>query len=144
MLAYQRARLPWEYSLAEAYFLREAALTQCASSQTKDSERISAHLRAAEAFRVVARDASDCVERSTYYRESAECFLRANTPVRAAQCYEQAEEYKASAEQYRLCGLFDDAVRVVMAHREEIKSDATVRSIVNVSAFFYLQDGHVS
>lgn len=144
MHAYGRAGLPRERAVAEAYHLREVAgkLATAGASRVKDTERVAAYLKAAEAFKLIAEDAEENYARVRRYQVAADCYARAKDPASAAKCYERAEDYSSAAQHYRKAGVFDDAVRVAKTHGDRIHH-TIVENIVEVSKLFYLKGGQL-
>ena len=140
MHCYERASLPREKAVANAYHLREQA-RKTSATKGSNTARADSFVLAAEAFYVSAQDAS--TEKSVYYRISAECFLQAGEYARAAGSYYMAGEYTLSAKQYRRAGLFDEAVKIVKEHGDSVEHE-TADAIINVSRIYYLREHRLS
>lgn len=136
MHCYERAMLPRERAVAEAYYLREKARGTPTDTRCDDIDRVLAFRRAAKAFWESAEAAVK--EKTTYFRISAECYLESRDEVNAAHAYRNAAEYTLSAQSYRRAGMFDDAVEIVKGH-EVVPSVA--ESIINVSRLEYARAG---
>lgn len=134
MHCYERALLPRERAVAEAYCLRDQARgTEPCSDDTK---RVSAFTRAAEAFWSSADAAVK--EKTTYFRIAGECYEECGNDVLAAYAYQNAAEYTRAAQLYRKVGMFDEAVAVVKGHN--VTPDVA-ESIIDVSRLEYARGG---
>ncbi|KAH9921295.1 uncharacterized protein B0H18DRAFT_880310 [Fomitopsis serialis] len=136
MHCYERALLPRERAVAEAYYLREKARGTPVDARGDDFDRILAFRKAAEAFWRSADAAAK--EKTTYFRISAECYLESRDEVNAAHGYRHAAEYTLSAQCYRRAGMFDDAVAIVKGHNVVA---GVAESIINVSRLEYARGG---
>ncbi|KAJ6577097.1 hypothetical protein B0H10DRAFT_1963249 [Mycena sp. CBHHK59/15] len=133
---FERALLPRQAAIAEAYYLRQEARKSAGGNTRKAIEaRKSAFLEAAAAFLVCAR-----VERElAYFRIAGECFEDAGHDLRAAQAYQDAREFTRSAELYRKLGKFDEAVAIVKGHEDDIRPEV-VANVINVARLFYFKE----
>jgi hypothetical protein len=85
------------------------------------------------AFNVAADAFTDCGEAATgnqklqYYRNSADCYVRAGDDFKAAEAYLNAQEFEQAAKRYRKAGRFDKTLHVLDDHDvnipEETKED---------------------
>ncbi|TFY57544.1 hypothetical protein EVJ58_g6956 [Rhodofomes roseus] len=138
MHCYERAMLPRERAVAEAYYLREKGRGTPLDARGDDTDRVVAFRRAAEAFWKSAEAAVK--EKITYFRISAECYLESRDEVNAARAYRNAAEYTLSAQCYRRAGQFDNAVFIVKNHEVV---PAVADSIINVSRLEYARGGRL-
>jgi tetratricopeptide (TPR) repeat protein len=139
---YERANLPREKDVAYAYYLREQARGTTKTGRTTDISRTIAYTAAADAFLRSASVAAVREETLAYYRNAAECWAEIDEYRKAAAAYLHAEEFTLSAQHYRRCGLFDEAVAVVQEHRHGIpEADATV--IIDVAKLHYVKESRL-
>lgn len=134
MHCYERALLPRERAVAEAYCLRDQA--RGTEPRSDDTKRVSAFTRAAEAFWSSADAAVK--EKTTYFRIAGECYEECGNDVLAAYAYQNAAEYTRAAQLYRKVGMFDEAVAVVKGHN--VTPDVA-ESIIDVSRLEYARGG---
>ena len=135
--SFDRAGLPREKDVACAYHLREQARMKPTIPRPADiSSRLKAYVAAAEAFIGSAKAAAHTKERLAYYRIAAECFADVESHSAAAQTFLLASEYTRAAQHYRKAGLFDEAVAVIRAHREDIPA-AVSDKIIHVAKIHY-------
>lgn len=136
MHCYERALLPRERAVAEAYYLRDQARGTAVEARDNDSDRILAFKRAAEAFWSSAEAATK--EKTAYFRIAAECYLQCGDELQAAYAYHNAAEYTLAAQFYRRVGMFDEAVALVKDHDVE---PPVAESIITVSRLEYARGG---
>ncbi|KAH9931251.1 uncharacterized protein B0H18DRAFT_929734 [Fomitopsis serialis] len=138
MYCYERAGLFRDRSVAEAYHLREAALTTPTSFRGDNAARVVAFRRAAEAFWSLGLEAANA--KRSYFRIAAKCFFpEGNDLARAAEAYFYAEQYTESASLYRRAGMFNKAVAVIKSHRNYV-DPGVVETIIDVSRLQYLRN----
>ena len=135
---YDRAGMPRERDVAEAYYLREHASAFPPDRRFTDSPRTVAFVEAAQAFLRCAKESTIQNEILAYNRIAAECFKEIRHYHEAARAYRAAEEYTRSAKLYRKAGSFDDAVEVVQTYRRNIVP-ADAKSIIDVAKIHYLK-----
>ncbi|KAI6128061.1 hypothetical protein EDD16DRAFT_1824810, partial [Pisolithus croceorrhizus] len=111
---FERAKCVREHQIAEAYRLREVAI-----STLQAGEREKAFLSAAEAFAQCAGDTFDA-EKTGFHREAAKCYALADRVHKAVECYIAADDFSGAAEQYRKAGCFDEIVQILSRHPEKI------------------------
>ncbi|KAH9949529.1 hypothetical protein B0H21DRAFT_728406 [Amylocystis lapponica] len=137
MHCYERASLPREKAVAYAYWLREQARSSPVNPSRSGTSQSKAFALAANAFWKSADEA--VMEKLTYFRISAECYVSSGDDGNAAKAYYRAGEFDLAAQHYRKIGMFDEAVAVVKLHHEAMDSVIT-KNIVDVSKLFYLRD----
>lgn len=140
--AYHKAGQGREASIAGAYYLREAAWSHSGDHQSAQALVKGAFVSAATAFEKVAESATRKSEQRTFSRIAAECYAHIADHLRAAPLFERARSYTLAARHYRSAGQFDDAVRVMKAHEEDIDPDVA-EEIMDVSKLFYLKGGQI-
>ncbi|KAI6096327.1 hypothetical protein EDD16DRAFT_1879027 [Pisolithus croceorrhizus] len=111
---FERANLPKQLRIAQAYELYEVA-----KSTVQASECRKVFLDAAEAFVQCAGEALD-TEKNRFYREAAECYALADNAHKAAEFYMAAEDVTGATEQYRKAGCFDEIVQILDRQPEKI------------------------
>lgn len=74
-------------------------------------------LRAAESFVVCAGISSSPLKRIKYFNLAAEWYLSGSQVAQAAQAYLNAEKYTQAAQTFKRAGLYDEAVDIVLLHR---------------------------
>ncbi|KIK18093.1 hypothetical protein PISMIDRAFT_110119 [Pisolithus microcarpus 441] len=111
---FERANLPKQLRIAQAYGLYEVA-----NSTVQTSERQRAFLDAAVAFVQCAGEALD-TKKKGFYKEAAECYASADNATMAAEFYITAGDFAGAAEQYRKAGCFDEIVQILDRHPTEI------------------------
>ncbi|KAK7064824.1 UvrD-like helicase ATP-binding domain-containing protein [Favolaschia claudopus] len=133
---FERALLPQQAAMAEAYHLRAEA-RKCPTSNNRQAiqTRKTAFLQAASAFMECAKEEGT----RAYFRIAAECFETVGEELLAAEVYLKAQAYTKSAELYRKLGKFDEAVDIVQKHKEEI-TPAVVSNVTNVARLFYYKE----
>lgn len=139
MHCYERASLHREKAVANAYYLREQARSSEVSPRKDGISQSKAFTKAAEAFLASAEDASKELERRTYFRIAAECYLHNGDDRRAAEAYLHAAEFTLSAQHFRNAEMFDEAIGIIKSHRSAMIESVT-ESIIDVSRLYYLRD----
>lgn len=136
-IAFQRAGLPREVDVCDAYLLREKARSQ---PSTAGAPREKAFVDAAMAFDACAQAAPPKLEdeRRAYYRNAGECFLEGHKPNKAGKSFVKAEEYTLAAHAYRKGGDFDEMVEVLRLYENSIDSKV-VRRLTQVARMFYFK-----
>ncbi|KAG2139121.1 uncharacterized protein EDB93DRAFT_708493 [Suillus bovinus] len=130
---FERANLPREVKVCEAYQLREVARSSVGVALPSDQKR---------AFNVAADAFADCGATATgnqklqYYRNSADCYVRAGDDLQAAKAYFNAQEFEQAAKRYRKVGRFDKTLRVLDEHGTNIPEETTAE-LWNVCRLFY-------
>ncbi|KAL1709421.1 hypothetical protein EV121DRAFT_286770 [Schizophyllum commune] len=141
-LCYERARLPVEAAIAEAYHLRQQAkLRPFSGSRDALPERHRAFVQAASAFVGCAATAvqGGHIDRGkAYYRAAANAYLDGDQKSKAAEALVKAGDVAEGAQLYREAGNFDETIAVVRAYRSQIPSKL-VDKLIDVSRFFYFQ-----
>ncbi|KAG2160214.1 uncharacterized protein EDB93DRAFT_1324636 [Suillus bovinus] len=130
---FERANLRREVKVCEAYQLREVARSRVGVALLSDQKR---------AFNAAADAFTDCGATATgsqklqYYRNSAECYVRAGDDLKAAEAYLNAQEFEQAAKKYRKAGRFDKTLRVLDDHGTIIPEETTTE-LWTVCRLFY-------
>ena len=132
MHCFDRGSMRREVDVAKAHFLREQAYRSGSTSKKP-------FLDAAEAFLNCASAASKDKEKMAYFNNAGKCFVSYGDNTRAARAFYGAKEYTLAAQHYRADGLFDEAVHVIQAHRQDIQSDVAEK-IYDIARIYYFQD----
>lgn len=121
LVAFQRAGRVREVAICHAFLLREKARV-VPDDQTR--ERADAFVEAGEAFSTCASGSLSHQrrERLVYYANAAECFVQARRSKEAGDCFVHAEQYSRAARVYREGGHFDEMVKVLEEHRDQIEA----------------------
>ncbi|KAG6865346.1 hypothetical protein C0993_008151 [Termitomyces sp. T159_Od127] len=134
---YERASMPRETAIANAYYLRgEARKIPKGNSRHLKEQLHRGFVAAAEAFLDCAQGASK--NRAIYIRCATECLELAPEELRAAEKYLEAQEYNAAARLFRKLGHFDEAVDIVKNHKKYMQTDI-VQNIEEVARLFYFR-----
>ncbi|KAG5646925.1 hypothetical protein DXG03_002001 [Asterophora parasitica] len=135
---FERAQMPREMAISNAYYLREQARkAPMGDSRRVKDQRHSGFITAAEAFVGCAQDTVK--NRLIYFRRAGECFEEGAENLRAANTYVDAHEYTTAAKLFRKLGLFDEAVAVIKANEEHMQNDI-VESIKEVARLYYFRE----
>jgi hypothetical protein len=134
MFCFERAILPREMAVANAYHLREQARTARSKLQ---QDRSSAFIQAAEAFSKCARAARK--QKPTFFRNAGDCYEQGAKYIEAAQSYLEAEEFTRAASLYRKTGMLDEAVKVVKLHKHQV-DQLVAAEIIHVARLYYFQE----
>ncbi|KAG6867453.1 hypothetical protein C0993_002573, partial [Termitomyces sp. T159_Od127] len=135
---YERASMPRETAIANAYYLRgEARKIPKGNSRHLKEQLHRGFVTAAEAFLDCAQGASK--NRAVYIRCAAECLELAPEDLRAAEKYLEAQEYNAAARLFRKLGHFDEAVDIVKNHKKDMQTDI-VQNIEEVARLYYFRE----
>lgn len=78
-----------------------------------------------------------------YFRLAAECFARGGQDREAARAYEHAAMYEFAVRFYRRVEEFDELVRVLNSHRNEIPREV-VDELYSVAKIYYLKTNQMS
>ncbi|KAI6022560.1 hypothetical protein EDC04DRAFT_2606960 [Pisolithus marmoratus] len=133
MHCFERAEMPREVRIAEAYHFRELARATIGIALLSEQRRSFA--KAAYAFDKCGSEAPGR-ERLQYYRTAAECYIRAADDRKAADAYLNAEEYELAAKRYRKAGIFDKTVDVLKSHSQEMSHDCA-DELLTVCRLYY-------
>ncbi|KAI6095428.1 hypothetical protein EV401DRAFT_2083708 [Pisolithus croceorrhizus] len=128
---FERANLPKQLRIAQAYELYEVA-----KSTVQASECRKMFLDAAEAFIQCAGEALD-TEKNRFYREVAECYASADNAHMAAEFYIAADDFTGAAEQYHKAGCFDEIVQILDRQPEKIASSHRTRLLRTCVVHYY-------
>ncbi|KAG2048322.1 hypothetical protein BDR06DRAFT_962830, partial [Suillus hirtellus] len=130
---FERANLRHEVKVCEAYQLREVARSSVGVALLSDQKR---------AFNVAADAFTNCAATATgnqklqYYRNSADCYVRAGDDLKAAEAYLSAQEFEQAAKRYRKAGRFDKTLHVLNDHGTDIPKETTA-DLWTVCRLFY-------
>ncbi|KAG2091484.1 uncharacterized protein F5147DRAFT_822994 [Suillus discolor] len=130
---FERANLRREVNVCKAYQLREVARSSVGVAILSDQKR---------AFNLAADAFTDCGATATgnqklqYYRNSADCYIRAGDDIKAAEAYLNAEEFEQAAKRYRKAGRFDKTLHVLGGHSMNIPEE-TKAELWTVCRLFY-------
>ena len=132
MHCFARASLPRMEAICKAFHLREVARAKVGvAAQEK------AFLAAADAFMSSGNEApSGKPDKFQYYRNAAECYVRAGDDRKAAAGYLSAQEYVLAARRLRKAGLFDETLEVLHKHSQKIPSESS-EELYTVCRLFY-------
>ncbi|KAK0456957.1 hypothetical protein EV421DRAFT_103155 [Armillaria borealis] len=135
---FDKAKLPFQASIANAYDLRAEARKVIGTSRQNVLERRSCFAKAAFSFEECARVSSKAHSKDsmTYLRICGECFEQADQKDRAAEMFFKAKEYTHAAELYRDIGKFDEAVEIVKDHEDEM-SPIVVENVIRLARLAY-------
>ena len=118
---FARASLPHMAVVSEAFRLREVARGKVGVAPRKDQQ--DAFLTAADAFVASGNDAPWGKDKLQYYRNAADCYVRAEDDRKAADAYLNAREYDLAVRRFWKVGLFDKTLEVFHEHSENISSE---------------------
>ncbi|KAG1799293.1 uncharacterized protein HD556DRAFT_1287696 [Suillus plorans] len=130
---FERANLRHEVKVCEAYQLRDVARSSVGVASLSDQKR---------AFNVAADAFTDCGATATgnqklqYYRNSADCYVRAGDDLKAAKAYLNAQEFEQAAKRYRKAGRFDKTLHVLDDYGTDIPEE-TKTELRTVCRLFY-------
>ncbi|KAI5991852.1 hypothetical protein EDD15DRAFT_2368613 [Pisolithus albus] len=131
---FERANLPKQLRIAQAYGLYEIA-----NSTVESSERQRAFLDAAVAF-VQCADEALGTEKKGFFRQAAECYASADDATMAAELYVAASDFAGAAEQYRKAGCFDELVQILDRHPTEITGSYR-NKMLYICVVYYSRNG---
>ncbi|KAL0950587.1 hypothetical protein HGRIS_007379 [Hohenbuehelia grisea] len=136
---FERALLPLEAAVADAYFCREEARKHPNNPTRKADieKRQEAYITAAQRFMRAAISPPVPDHQSQYYRNAAQCFEDAGDDISAAEAYVRAAEYTTACRLYRRHAAFVPAVDIIQKHRSEV-DDRVAETIMDVARLFYL------
>jgi hypothetical protein len=141
MHCFARASLPRMVAICEAFHLREVARAKVGVAPLKAQQ--DAFLIAAGAFVGSGNDAPPSKEKFQYYRNAADCYVRAGDDRKAADAYLNAREYDLAARRFRKVGLFDKTLEILNKHSQKISSESS-EELYTVCRLFYCskRDGY--
>ncbi|KAF8895020.1 hypothetical protein CPB84DRAFT_1782432 [Gymnopilus junonius] len=143
MHCFERAGLNREVEVSHTYYLREQARSLPASSfKQAVSSRRAAFIVAAEAFSKCSVVARSLKEKKVYLRNAGECFVHAEEDFKAADAYNQAEEYNTAVKLYRKCARFDEAVAIVTQNGQGVEAEVA-ENIIDIARLFYFKGGEL-
>ncbi|KAG1889225.1 hypothetical protein F4604DRAFT_1612723 [Suillus subluteus] len=130
---FERANLHREVKVCEAYQLREVARSSVGVAILSNQKR--AFNAAADAFTDCGATAAGN-QKLQYYRNSADCYVRAGDDLKAAEAYLNAQEYEQAAKRFRKAGRFDKTLHVLDDHGTNIPEETT-EELWTVCRLFY-------
>jgi len=134
---YERALMPREVTISDAYLLREQARkVPSGNSRRLADERDAAFSLAAHQFLSCAAEAGK--NRIIYFRRAGECFEAAQDDERAVQAYLNAGDYDIAAKLLRKLGRFDEAIDVIDVNEEQMSREV-VETIKDVARLHYFR-----
>ncbi|KAG8687201.1 hypothetical protein FRC11_007608 [Ceratobasidium sp. 423] len=137
IFCFEKAGLPVERDIAAAYESRkQARLLQAAKSVDRAARR-TAFASAASDFRGCAILSKGKQQTSCYLR-AAECYLQAEDWKAAAEAFYSANEFEMAARNFRRAGHFDEAVEVVKEHRADVQRNVA-NEIIGVARLEYFR-----
>ncbi|KAK0232768.1 hypothetical protein IW262DRAFT_22523 [Armillaria fumosa] len=137
---FDKAKLPFQASIADAYDLRAKARKTIGTSRQNILDRRSCFTKAAVSFERCARGSkAGSKDSMIYFRTSGECFEQADQKDRAAEMFFEAKEYTHAAELYRDIGKFDEAVDIVKDHENEM-SLIVVENVIKLARLAYFSN----
>ncbi|KAI9566690.1 hypothetical protein HD554DRAFT_2315329 [Boletus coccyginus] len=134
MYCFTKAKLPRMVAICQAFHLREVARAKVGVAPQKDQQ--DAFLTAAKAFMASGNDAPRGKDKLQYYRNAADCYVRAEDDLKAADAYLDAQEYDLAARRFRKVGLFDKTLEVIRKHSKNI-SPESLKELETVCRLFY-------
>ena len=123
MHCFTRASQPRVVAICKAFHLREVARAKVGVATPKAQE--DAFFTAALAFMASANDAPLGKDKLQYYRNAADCYVRAGDDRKAAEAFLDAQEYDLAAQRFRRAGLFDKTLEVLHKHSQKISSESS-------------------
>ncbi|CAE6480843.1 unnamed protein product [Rhizoctonia solani] len=137
IFCFEKAGLLVERDIAAAYELRkQARLLQAAKSGDRAARR-AAFARAASDFRGCAILSKGKQQTSCYLR-AAECYLQAEDWKAAAEAFYSANDFDMAARNFRRAGCFEQAVGVVKNHKNNVQKNIA-DEIIGVARLEYLR-----
>ncbi|KAF8588487.1 hypothetical protein K439DRAFT_1335105 [Ramaria rubella] len=141
MLCFERAVLPFERSVAEAYLLRELALRLSLQHGHKDATA-NACLKAAESFLVCVNLSLSEVRRTRYLALAADLYSLGNHVVEAAKTYLSAQRFTQAAQHFMRARLYEEAADVALYHRSQMDSKLADKCMGVVKLYLH-REGHL-
>ncbi|KAJ6569465.1 hypothetical protein B0H19DRAFT_938852 [Mycena capillaripes] len=138
-LCYERAYMPHEAAVSQAYHLREEASTMPGNLRREIVARKAAFWGAAVAFINCANKDQGNVAK-VYFRRAGECFESADDVNQAISAYRSAQYFNRVVELYRQLGKFDEAVATIQS--QSIDPDIAER-VIGVARLFYFNEGQI-
>jgi len=123
MHCFSRALLPRMVAICEAFHLREVARAKAGVAPRRVQQE--AFITAADAFMANGNGAPQGEDKLQYYRNAADCYVRAEDDRKAADAYLDAREYDLAAWRFRKVGLFDKTLEVLHEHSKNISSESS-------------------
>ena len=121
-------------AICEAFHLREVARAKVGVASRKAQQ--DAFLTAADAFMASGNDAPPGKDKFQYYRNAADCYVRAEDDRKAADAYLDAQEYDLAARRFRKVGLFDKTLEVLHKYSKNLSSESS-EELYTVCRLFY-------
>ncbi|KAL0571720.1 hypothetical protein V5O48_010244, partial [Marasmius crinis-equi] len=127
---YERARKPEYVLMAEAYILQDIAIG------TQSTPRRQAAFRdAGQAFRRCSGTFQG--RRSEYLLLSAGCFREAGEYYTAGNIYREIHYYGDAVECYLEFSMFDEAVRIVLEHKDDLEPSLADKTIKKAKFYYF-------
>ncbi|KAJ7153648.1 P-loop containing nucleoside triphosphate hydrolase protein, partial [Mycena filopes] len=139
-LCYERAKMPREAAVAQAYHLRELA-TQVPNGHREVDAKKAAFLSAANAFVTCAENDVGTAGR-IYLRRAGECFEHGGDIGKAIKAHSKARHFDRVVELYRTANQFDQAIDIIEGHRQDI-NPKLAEEVTSKARFFYLEKGQI-
>lgn len=133
---FERASMPREVAISNAYLLRD----QARKHPPGDGRQVKTQRH--EAFLVAAKSFLSCADDTiskVYFRRAAECLEAAEKDLEAARTYIKAEDYDIAASLFRKLGRFDNAIDVIKSNKDKMDPEL-VESITEVARLFYFRE----
>ncbi|KAG2090757.1 uncharacterized protein F5147DRAFT_787076 [Suillus discolor] len=120
---FERANLRREVKVCEAYQFREVARSSVGVASLSDQKKL-----------LTATATGN--QKLQYYRNSADCYVRAGDDLKAAKAYLNTQEFEQAAKRHRKAGRFDKTLHVLHDHGTDIP-DETKTELWTVCRLFY-------
>ncbi|KAG8875574.1 hypothetical protein FRB98_007728 [Tulasnella sp. 332] len=135
MLCFDKANMPLEKAIAEAYLSRQ----QARKVLPHDPKRAAAFIASGTSFRNAAALSEAMPDQMRkLYLAAARCFIQGGRVLKAAKAYYDAEEYTDAAIQFRKAKAFDHAIKVIQRHRSLVEP-TIADEIVSVVKLAYVK-----
>ncbi|KAG8869862.1 hypothetical protein FRB98_002112, partial [Tulasnella sp. 332] len=135
IFCFDKASLPLEKAIAEAYLSRQ----QARKVLPHDPKRSAAFIASGTGFRNAAALSEAMPDQmKKLYRAAAECFIQGGRVLKAAKAYYDAEEYTDAAIQFRKAKAFDHAIKVIQRHRPLV-NPTIAEEIISVVKLAYVK-----
>ncbi|KAF7306321.1 UvrD-like helicase ATP-binding domain-containing protein [Mycena indigotica] len=135
-LCFQRAFMPHEAAISNAYALREEAEEMFA----KPRETKLKFVEAGNAFLSCAKSTTDTETSWEYAAIAGDCFERGDSLLCGVEAFTLARKFDKVATFYRKLGMFDEMVQTIQQHPEI--DTTTSKALINVARLFYFKSGH--
>ncbi|KAJ7222598.1 hypothetical protein GGX14DRAFT_664393, partial [Mycena pura] len=136
-ICYERAMMPHEAAISQAYHLREEASGMPQVDHREINARMKAFLSGAAAFMACARKEMDAKTSQQYFCEAAACFEQAEKFDRAIAAYGEGRAFTKVAVLYLELSKFKEAVATIQIHSQDIDRGVAERVTVEASLYYY-------